>query len=161
MSIKYIVIMTPVFLSLFALTGCNDGYEIEISLKTTTTSSQTTQVYIGGAVNNPGYYMLIEGDTIYSLILAAGGIPDDSGISRLELTINQPDTQEQVQKVDINRAPAWLLEALPGIGETRAQTIIRYRMENGFFKNINELLNVKGIGQGIFDNIKDLITASD
>jgi competence protein ComEA len=105
--------------------------------------------------------MLIEGDTIYSLILAAGGIPDDSGISRLELTINQPDTQEQVQKVDINRAPAWLLEALPGIGETRAQTIIRYRMENGFFKNINELLNVKGIGQGIFDNIKDLITASD
>jgi competence protein ComEA len=59
------------------------------------------------------------------------------------------------------RANPWLLEALPGIGETTAQAIVDYRNDNGPFKRIEDLLQVKGIGEGWFEKIKDYITVSD
>jgi comEA protein len=68
---------------------------------------------------------------------------------------------DQPQKIDINRAEAWLLEALPGIGPTKAQAIIDYRQQNGYFSDISEILNVEGIGQDIYEQIKDLITVGD
>jgi competence ComEA-like helix-hairpin-helix protein len=69
--------------------------------------------------------------------------------------------QGEPQKIDINRAEAWLLEALPGIGPTKAQAIIDYRQQNGYFSDISEILNVEGIGQDIYEQIKDLITVGD
>jgi len=68
---------------------------------------------------------------------------------------------ELPQKIDINRAEAWLLEALPGIGETKAQAIIAYRQQNGGFKHIIEITEVDGIGPAIYEEIKDLITIGD
>ena len=65
------------------------------------------------------------------------------------------------QKVDINRAETWLLAALPGIGEARAQAIIDYRQRYGPFRDINELLKVPGIGDTIFEGIKRLITVKE
>ena len=65
------------------------------------------------------------------------------------------------QKIDINHAEAWLLEALPGIGETKAQAIIAYRQQNGGFGHIIEITNVSGIGPAIYEDIKDLITVDD
>jgi competence protein ComEA len=65
------------------------------------------------------------------------------------------------QKIDINRADIWLLEALPGIGETLAQRIIDYRLENGPYRSISEITRVTGIGDNIYKQIKDLITVSD
>jgi len=59
------------------------------------------------------------------------------------------------------RAEPWLLEALPGIGETRVQDIVDYRNENGPFKRIEDLLQVKGIGEGTFEKTKDYITVSE
>jgi len=82
-------------------------------------------------------------------------------LNQIKLLIPQPGEENEVQKIDINRAPAWLLEALPGIGEVKAQAIIDYRQQNGLFNNINELLKVRGIGQTTLDNIKDLITVAD
>jgi comEA protein len=69
--------------------------------------------------------------------------------------------ETEPQKIDINRAEAWLLEALPGIGPSKAQSIIDYRQQNGGFSDISELLNVSGIGQDIYQKIKDLITVGD
>jgi comEA protein len=69
--------------------------------------------------------------------------------------------EDQPQKIDINRAEAWLLEALPSIGPTKAQAIIDYRQQHGYFSDISEILNVGGIGQDIYEQIKDLITVSD
>jgi len=54
-----------------------------------------------------------------------------------------------------------LLEALPGIGETRAQAIIDYRQQNGPFHNINELTKVEGIGIATYEKIKHLISVAD
>jgi comEA protein len=68
---------------------------------------------------------------------------------------------EQPQKIDINRAEAWLLEALPGIGPSKAQAIINYRQQNGGFKHITEITEVEGIGPSIYEQIKELITVAD
>lgn len=68
---------------------------------------------------------------------------------------------ELPQKIDINRAEAWLLEALPGIGPSKAQAIIAYRQQNGGFKHIIKITEVEGIGPAIYEDIKDLITVGN
>lgn len=60
--------------------------------------------------------------------------------------------------VNINTAGVDELIKLNGIGETKAQAIIDYRNENGAFSSIDEITNVKGIGEKIFEKIKDNIT---
>ena len=60
-------------------------------------------------------------------------------------------------KVNINTANLNELDSLPGIGPSTAQKIIDYREENGNFKKIEELQNVKGIGDAKFEEIKDKI----
>ncbi|MBQ5716771.1 MAG: helix-hairpin-helix domain-containing protein, partial [Clostridia bacterium] len=60
--------------------------------------------------------------------------------------------------ININLATIETLKQLKGIGDVKAQAIIDYRNENGRFKNINEILNVKGIGEKTFEKIKDHIT---
>ena len=69
--------------------------------------------------------------------------------------------EQEPQKIDINRAEVWLLEALPGIGETLAQRIVDYRQQNGPFQHTNELLKVAGIGTTTYEQIKHLITVAD
>lgn len=59
--------------------------------------------------------------------------------------------------IDINTADCDSLICLEGIGETLAQAIIRYREENGGFNNIEEIMNVHGIGEGIFYAVCDYI----
>jgi competence protein ComEA len=141
--------------------GCDNTPPIEISLPPTTIAIDATQVYIGGAVNNPGCYPLKEGDTLDSLIQAAGGLSDGAGIDSIRITVCRPGAAEAPQRIDINRAEAWLLEALPGIGRTKAQAIIAYRQQHGSFSSTRQLLNVEGIGQATLDGIADLITTGD
>jgi len=61
-------------------------------------------------------------------------------------------------KVNINTAGQAELEALPRIGPKVAQRIIEYRTQNGNFKKIEDLMKVKGIGEKIFAQLKELIT---
>jgi competence protein ComEA len=61
--------------------------------------------------------------------------------------------------VNINTATAAQLEALPGIGARTAQLIIEHRQKNGGFKKIEELMNIKGIGEKSFLKLKPMITA--
>jgi competence protein ComEA len=119
------------------------------------------EIYIGGAVNNPGLYPLKSGDSIEALIQAAGGITDNADLTRSKLYIPIVGEKEEPQKIDINRAEAWLLNALPGIGEGRAQAIIDYRQQHGAFHNITEITKVEGIGPATYEQIKNLITVAD
>ena len=119
------------------------------------------EIYIGGAVNNLGLYPLKPGDSIEALIQAAGGITDNADLTRLKLYIPTIGEKEEPQKIDINRAEAWLLNALPGIGEGRAQAIIDYRQQHGAFHNITEITKVEGIGPATYEQIKNLITVAD
>jgi competence protein ComEA len=64
-------------------------------------------------------------------------------------------------KVNINTANQAELESLPRIGPKVAQRIIDYRTQNGNFKRIEDLMKVKGIGEKIFAQLKDLITVQE
>ena len=61
-------------------------------------------------------------------------------------------------KVNINTASMDELSKLDGIGESKAQAIIKYREENGNFKTIEDITNVSGIGSSVYEKIKDNIT---
>jgi len=61
-------------------------------------------------------------------------------------------------KISLNRATLDQLDSLTGIGPVKAQAIIDYRNSQGGFKSVEELMNVKGIGQATFDKIKSDLT---
>lgn len=62
--------------------------------------------------------------------------------------------------VDLNRATADELEALPGIGAVLAQRVIAFRESAGRFRTVEDLRSVKGIGAKKFDRLKSLVTVS-
>jgi competence protein ComEA len=118
-------------------------------------------IFIGGAVNLPGYYPFYYEDTLDTLVRAAGGFTTGNNtLYEITLTFNDSTANKESQKIDINRAETWLLEALPGIGETLAKRIIEYRIENGYFNNTLELLEVDGIGSVVYEKIAPLITVT-
>ena len=119
------------------------------------------EIYVSGGVNNPGIYPIKAEDSLDDVIQAAGGTTSNADFSQLKLLVPDSGEATQTQKVNLNKAEVWLLEALPGIGPTRAQAIIDYRQKNGQFHNITELLKVEGIGDTTYEKIKHLITVAD
>lgn len=63
--------------------------------------------------------------------------------------------------ININTADEATLVTLNNIGKSRAKAIVTYREENGPFKSIEELKSVSGVGDRVFENIKDKITVAD
>ncbi len=64
------------------------------------------------------------------------------------------------EKININTASLEDLQKLPKIGPKVAQRIVDFRKQNGSFKKIEELMKVKGIGEKIYAQLKDMITVS-
>ena len=60
--------------------------------------------------------------------------------------------------VDLNSATAVQLETLPGVGPRTAERIIEYRRDNGSFEKIEDLMNVRGIGERSFLRLRPLVT---
>jgi competence protein ComEA len=156
-----------VFLAIAAIAGGitlavqhSRNQPIEIVLSQTEPPELSGELYVSGAVANPGMYPLKESDTL-QLLLAHAGAESDADLSHIELYIPREGEDQYPQKIDINRAEPWLLEALPGIGEVLAQRIVDYRSENGAFGRVEDLLQVSGIGEATFENIKNFITVSD
>ena len=118
-------------------------------------------IYIGGAVAVPGFYSFTSNESFETLIKAAGGATENATLSGVKLYIPQIGGGKEPQKIDINRAELWLLEALPGIGEVLAQRIVDYRQQNGPFQNTREIARVAGIGTVTYEKIKDFITVAD
>jgi competence protein ComEA len=119
------------------------------------------EVFIDGEVSVPGIYPWWEGDSLEDIIRAAGGTTDGADLERLQLHVPGLSDGETPQKININRAEAWLLDALPGIGPALAQAIVDYREQHGPFHNTNELLGVDGIGEVTYESIKHLVTVDD
>ena len=130
-------------------------------------------VYVCGAVNCEGVYELPRGSRVYQAIEVAGGFREDADKSNVnqaevledEERIYVPIIGEEVSsvseedgKVNINKASKEELMTLPGVGESRAESIIQYREDVGAFQNIEDSMKVSGIKEGLFEKIKDLIT---
>ncbi len=62
--------------------------------------------------------------------------------------------------VNLNTATVAQLETLPGIGKATAERILEYRQKNGGFKKIEDLMNIRGIGEKSFLTLKPLVTVT-
>lgn len=144
-------------------------------------------VHVCGCVKKPGVYRLHSGARTQEAVDAAGGFSEKANQTAwnlaevlqdgMQIYIPSKDEAKEALKeeqssgkvssasqredtVNINTASKEELVALPGIGESRAAAIIACREEKGSFTSIEEVKNVAGIGDGIFNRIKDLITVN-
>lgn len=130
-------------------------------------------VHIEGCINNPGLVKVKYGTRLYELIDEAGGATDLADLSRINLASIVSDEQkifipekviidnnaeDEISIININTASKEKLMRLNGIGESTAEKIIKYREDNGYFNVVEDLMNVPGIGESKFNNIKDDIT---
>jgi len=137
-------------------------------------------VYVVGAVMKPGVYFLPQGSRVADALEAAGGPTDEADLVRVNLAKRVYD-EEQIYvprlgeenpplpppsgspgsqaggKININTATTAELDTLPGIGPVLAQRIVDYRKANGPFAAIEDIKNVRGIGDATFEEIEELI----
>ena len=78
--------------------------------------------------------------------------------NEIDKNITNKSDKDDNDIVNINTASLTELQNLSGIGKSKAEAIIKYREQNGTFKNIEELLNVDGIGEKLYEEIKSNIT---
>jgi competence ComEA-like helix-hairpin-helix protein len=132
----------------------------EIILSNSASANITGSVFIDGAVIRPGIYTVRGDDTVNSLLTSAG-LSDNADI--LCITIHVPDKTRlsQPQKVNLNRADIWLLQALPGIGESRARLIVDYRNKHGPYRSVDDLLHIEGFSESLVEKIRSYTVAGD
>ena len=140
-----------------------DGQDKPVEIVLPTTPASALEVCLSGAVANEGIYTFNEDSSLGDVLQGAGGISENTDLASIKIHISSigESSLAQPQKVNINRAEAWLLEALDGIGTTLAQRIIEYRESNGPFHSVDELTNVYGIGSTTLEKIRDEITVVD
>jgi competence protein ComEA len=151
-------------------------------------SNKYIYVHICGAVNEPGVYKISSGSRFVDAIGLAGGLTEDAAGDSINQAKELRDgerlyvpTEEEVKEsgegqylynqtpvsesagesmglVNINSACLEELISLPGIGRSRAESIISYRSENGGFKSAEEIMNIPGIKEGLYKQLSPYIT---
>ncbi|MBP1947600.1 competence protein ComEA [Virgibacillus litoralis] len=133
----------------------------------------TVIIDVKGEVLQPGVYEMDSKSRVDDVIKIAGGFTKSADQTMVNLAQkvqdemiivipkigetsagNEPNVSGN-DKVRINYATKAEIEGLNGIGPSKAQAILQYREENGFFKKIDDLLLVSGIGEKTLENLKD------
>ena len=147
----------------------------------------TLYVYVCGAVRRPGVYTFAPDERWYAAVEKAGGLTEEADPDQVNLALPLADgqrlyiprkgeeavssgngtgweeaapAQEAVGQslVNLNTADAEELITLPGIGKTRAESILAYRKERGRFQRPEELMQVEGIKEKTYEKLRDFIT---
>ncbi len=142
-------------------------------------TAETVFVYVCGAVNTPGVYELEKNARVFEAVEMAGGLTAEASAESVNqartvadgeqiyvLTVEEAKTQgagvgETIitegtdKKVNINTAGKEELMTLTGIGEAKAQSILDYREEHGKFGSTEDLMQIEGIKEGVFNKIKE------
>lgn len=149
-------------------------------------ASSSCYVHICGEVVSPGVYELEEGSRIFQAIERAGGFTENAAAEYLNMAERVSDgmkievlnkeeaeaararvqlsppaeapSEGQKPKVNLNTAAKEELMTLRGIGEAKADDIIRYRDSHGGFQRIEDIMKISGIKDAAFQKIKDDIT---
>lgn len=153
--------------------------------KTEKKSGEKILVHVCGEVINPGVYEVEAGGRIWEAIRLAGGFTQEADQDYLNQAkeirdgekLYVPGRQETAtgaaalssgeeagslsasgpEGININRASKEELMKLDGIGEAKAEAILTYRKEQGGFQSVEEIKEVSGIGEGVFQKIKGRI----
>ncbi len=160
------------------------GTESENDEESATEETIYLCVYVCGAVAESGVVYLPEGSRILDALELAGGFTEEADRVRINLAglvydgqqiyfprVGEEDypvtSQDEYAAsgtedagnglVNINTADVAALCTIPGIGEVKANAIIKYRTENGLFSDASEITTVQGIGEGVYENIKGYI----
>lgn len=182
----FITVVACIFLIFSACSGQEKGI-IEISTEEENVRSDVNPegskpeqiaVYICGEVKTPGIYYLDDGSRIADAVEAAGGALEDADLKNINLAQRLSDGQQIIVstvrkentdtgetenvntgtgKVNLNRATKEELMTLPGIGESKADAILKYREEVGWISSTDEIMNISGIKEKVFERISDLI----
>ncbi len=157
------------------------GEEILLEENTKSQNEEIDMIYVqvSGAVNNPGVYELPSGSRVFQALELAGGMTEKAE----EKSLNQAQMLEDGQmiwvltveeaaslpeqkpeslakddgKVNLNTATKEELQTLPGIGEAKALSILAWREEHGGFAQIEDIMKIEGIKEGVFSKIKDSV----
>ncbi len=132
-------------------------------------------VHVAGAVRTPGVYELAAGSRVLDAIEAAGGASSEGQPDRLNLAARVTDgmqirvpvegepvvvsgmTESETGPVNVNTASADQLEGLPGVGPATAAAILSHRSEHGRFGQVEDLLDVPGIGEAKLAVLEDFV----
>ncbi|MCX7694397.1 MAG: helix-hairpin-helix domain-containing protein [Caloramator sp.] len=173
-----------VFASILLVFGFIKYYSIKkepndiVVIRNEESSKKEIQVYICGEIKKPGVYKISDDKRIIDLVYMAGGFTENANLEAINLATKLKDEdyikipskkknkedkgdvdfKEYSDKININTATLEELKKLPRIGDALAKRIIEYRNKNGPFKRIEDLKNVSGIGDKMFENIKDMIS---
>lgn len=135
---------------------------------------ETGSFSINGSVVNPGTYKLkMDGVTMEDLITASGGTNSsaDNRCFYLDSKIKNNESyyiptrydatdvcgNDELKKVNVNADSVDVLQTISGIGTVLADSIVKYRETNGLYYTIESLMNVSGIGNSKFSQIKDYV----
>ena len=146
------------------------------SAKNLSVSSARIYVDVAGEVRKPGIYQLDSGSRVFDVVLLAGGFTSKANQASVNLARTLTDGEQLIvanksqqgfgsassnqasMLISLNQASEAELEQLPGVGPALAGRMIDWRSANGGFKTKEDLLNVAGIGDKLFAQIKDKVS---
>lgn len=164
----------------------NGPRPLELQFDDPSLGGAAIEVYVTGAVANPGVYTLHDGNRVGDALVAAGGATDQADVTSLNLAERVHDEGQVVVRsvgsvadasvtasasptapplaagdtVNINTASAAELDRLPGIGAVYSQRIVDSRQSAGPFASTDELVSRKLIPTATYSKIKDFLTVA-
>jgi competence protein ComEA len=166
-----VLIVTIITIFIFLNIDPNNANKTNSSL---ITDDNYFTVSVSGQIRRPGTYVMNEGDYLYDLLETAGGITDNADPLAFNESITLINSMSYyiaplydlddicgdilINKVGINTAEIEELMTINRIGSSIATAIVNYRVEQGLYQYLEQIMEVSGIGNATFETIKNYIT---